>query len=70
MQQIFGPECQDPIYIPIDENLKKVFLDTHNQLRNHQALGEKDNILMPSIADMATIVSQVVVLKVTGCTFI
>lgn len=62
-QQVFGPECRDPIYIPVDENVKNAFLNSHNRLRNQQALGENDNILKPQVADMATMVSQVELLS-------
>lgn len=58
MQQAFRSECQDPSYVRIDDKLKQTFLDTHNKLRNHQALGENESVLKPQVADMATMVSK------------
>lgn len=69
-RQVFGPDCVDPIYIRIDPHLQRKFLNTHNELRNQQAMGEKGNILKPPVADMATMVRSENLIshaKFTGC---
>lgn len=60
MQQVFGPECRNPAHVRIDERIKQIFLDIHNELRNHQALGKNENFLLkPHVADMSTMVGEI-----------
>lgn len=54
--QVLGSDCKNPIHVRIDDKLRQVFLDTHNELRNKKALAEHGSILNTQAADMATMV--------------
>lgn len=60
LKQKFSSNCIDAKYVPITDELKKLFLDGHNKIRNEQALGKTGHIFRKTVADMATVVSILV----------
>lgn len=56
--QAFSSNCRKPEYVPITDEIKAMFVNGHNKLRNQQALGQTGGIFSDPAADMATMVRE------------
>lgn len=62
-EQKFSSNCKNAKYIPITNQMKQLFLDIHNKLRNDQALGKTGHIFTKTASDMATLVSTAIFMR-------